>query len=138
MSELKNSVIIDGQTVELNGETSLLELIRKCGIDIPTFCYNSELSVYGACRMCVVEIEGRGIQASCSTPPAPGMKVLTNSPRVQRVRRTVLELLLANHNRDCTTCEKSGHCKLQDLANRYGINRVRFGERDIKLPIDDS
>ncbi|MGE5581262.1 MAG: NADH-dependent [FeFe] hydrogenase, group A6 [Bacillota bacterium] len=132
------TVTIDNQVVEVAGAQTLLELIRRTGIDIPTFCYNSELSIYGACRMCVVELEGRGIVASCSTPPAPGMKILTNSPRVQRVRRTVLELLLANHDRDCTTCEKNGRCKLQELANRFGIRRVRFGERDQRLPLDDA
>jgi NADH-quinone oxidoreductase subunit G len=133
-----NTITIDNQVVEINGEPNLLTLIRKIGIDLPTFCYNSELSIYGACRMCVVEVEGRGIVASCSTPPTPGQHILTNSPRVQRVRKTVLELLLANHDRDCTTCEKSGHCKLQELAQRYGVRNVRFGERDQKLPIDTS
>jgi len=136
--EQKNAVFIDGQPVELNGEKNILELARKIGVDIPTFCYHSELSLYGACRMCVVEVEGRGIMASCSTPPAPGMKILTNSPRVQRVRRTVLELLLANHDRECTTCDKNGRCKLQELANRFGVKRIRFGERDVKLPLDNS
>jgi NADH-quinone oxidoreductase subunit G len=136
--ELKKSVIIDNQVVELNGEKSILELTRKIGIDIPTLCYHSELSLYGACRMCVVEVEGRGIMASCSTPPTPGMKIYTNSPRVQRVRRTVLELLLANHDRECTTCDKNGSCKLQELANRFGVKKIRFGERDIKLPLDTS
>ncbi|MGE5607274.1 MAG: NADH-dependent [FeFe] hydrogenase, group A6 [Bacteroidota bacterium] len=133
-----NLIYIDNQAVEIKGEKNLLQLIRNTGVDLPTFCYHSELSVYGACRMCVVEIEGQGIVASCSTPPQPGKRILTNSPRVQRVRRTVLELLLANHERDCTTCEKNGHCKLQELANRFGIRKVRFGERDMKLPIDDS
>lgn len=132
------TVTIDNQVVEIDGAPTLLELTRRIGVDIPTFCYNSELSIYGACRMCVVELEGRGIVASCSTPPAPGMRIFTNSPRVQRVRRTVLELLLANHDRDCTTCEKNGRCKLQELANRFGVRKVRFGERDVKLPVDDS
>ncbi|HBT16874.1 MAG TPA: ferredoxin [Firmicutes bacterium] len=136
--EQKNTVLIDNQVVELNGEKNILELTRKIGIELPTFCYHSELSLYGACRMCVVEIEGRGIMASCSTPPTPGMKILTNSPRVQRVRRTVLELLLANHERECTTCDRNGSCKLQELANRFGVKKIRFGERDIKLPLDQS
>jgi len=138
MTVTANSVFIDNQPVELNGEVNLLTLVRKVGVELPTFCYHSELSIYGACRMCVVEIEGRGIVAACSTPPTPGMRILTNSPRVQRVRRTVLELLLANHERECTTCEKNGNCKLQDLANRFGVRKIRFGERDMKLPIDDS
>lgn len=136
--EQKNTVLIDGQVVTLDGEKNVLELTRKIGIEIPTFCYHSELSLYGACRMCVVEVEGRGIMASCSTPPTPGMKILTNSPRVQRVRRTVLELLLANHDRECTTCDRNGSCKLQELANRFGVKRIRFGERDVKLPLDES
>ncbi len=133
-----NTLSVDHQTVAIKNEKSLLELIRNMGIELPTFCYNSELSIYGACRMCVVEIEGRGIVASCSTPPAPGMKIFTNSPRVQRVRKTVLELLLANHDRECTTCEKSGHCKLQELAERFGVRKIRYGERDLKLPLDTS
>jgi NADH-quinone oxidoreductase subunit G len=133
-----NTMIIDNQVVEINGEPNLLTLIRKIGIDLPTFCYNSELSIYGACRMCVVEVEGRGLVSSCSTPPTPGQHIFTNSPRVQRVRKTVLELLLANHNRDCTTCEKSGKCKLQELAQRFGVRNIRFGERDQKLPVDTS
>ena len=86
-----NLIYIDNQAVAINGENNLLQLIKNTGIDLPTFCYHSELSVYGACRMCVVEIEGAGIVASCSTPPQPGQRILTNSPRVQRVRRTVLE-----------------------------------------------
>lgn len=134
----RQTLIIDHQEVVIDNEPNLLTLIRKIGIDMPTFCYYSELSIYGACRMCVVEIEGRGIVASCSTPPAAGMKILTNSPRVQRVRRNVLELLLANHDRDCTSCEKSGNCKLQELANRFGIRNNRFGERQEKLPLDQS
>jgi len=134
----ENMVYIDNQPVELSGEQNILTLVRKVGIELPTFCYHSELSIYGACRMCVVEIEGRGIVAACSTPPTPGIKILTNSPRVQRVRRTVLELLLANHDRECTTCERSNNCKLQDLAKRFGVRDIRFGERDVKLPIDDS
>ncbi len=135
---MSETVLIDNQPVPIEGEKNLLQLIRKIGIELPTFCYHSELSIYGACRMCVVEIEGRGVVASCSTPPVPGMKIMTNSPRVHRVRRTVLELLLANHDRDCTTCEKNGHCKLQELANKFGVRKVRFGERDEKLPLDDA
>lgn len=131
-------VTIDGQKVEIQGEENILSLARKAGIELPTFCYFSELSVYGACRMCVVEIEGKGVVASCSTPPEDGMVIHTNTERTLRVRRTVLELLLANHDRDCTTCEKSGSCKLQELSYRFGIRNVRFGEKEDLVPIDDS
>lgn len=129
---------IDGRAVPIEGERNVLEVARKAGVDIPNFCYHSELSVYGACRLCLVEIEGRGLVASCSTAPEGGMAVRTNTPRVQRLRRTILELLLADHDRECTTCVKSGACRLQELANRFGVKQVRFGERDQRLPLDTS
>ncbi len=135
---MAQTMIIDGKPVELNGEKNVLEVCRKAGVDLPTFCYHSELSVYGACRMCLVELENGQIVAGCSTPPQPGLVVKTTTPRVQKIRKMALELLLANHDRDCTTCEKSGSCKLQDLAQRFGIREVRFGQRDVKVDIDDS
>jgi NADH-quinone oxidoreductase subunit G len=131
-------MIVDGITVQLDGEKNILEVVRKAGVELPTFCYHSELSVYGACRMCLVELENGQIVAGCSTPPQPGMSVKTVTPRVQRIRKMALELLLANHDRECTTCDKSGNCKLQDLAQRFGIRDIRFGQLDKKAPIDDS
>lgn len=136
--ELKREIEIDGKKVELGDEKNLLEVIRKAGIDLPTFCYHSELSVYGACRMCLVELENGQLVASCSTPPQAGMRVKTMTPRVQHVRKMALELLLANHDRECTMCEKSGDCRLQELAQRFGVKNVRFGHRDQVSPIDDS
>lgn len=130
-------IIIDGQEVEINGDKNLLELIRRVGIDLPTFCYHSELSVYGACRLCVVETN-RGMVPACSTPPEPGMVIKTNTERVLRLRKMVIELLLANHDRECTTCSKSGTCKLQMLAQQFGIKEVRFGKRDKMLPVDNT
>ena len=135
---MAQTMMIDGKSVEINGEKNILEVCRKAGIELPTFCYHSELSVYGACRMCLVELENGQIVAGCSTPPQAGQVVKTHTPRVQKIRRMALELLLANHDRDCTTCEKSGSCKLQDLAQRFGVREVRFGQRDIKVDIDDS
>ena len=76
---MEKTLIIDGKEVRINGEKNLLELIRKTGVEIPTFCYHSDLSVYSACRLCIVEIEGMGIVTSCSTPPAEGMKVKTTT-----------------------------------------------------------
>ena len=122
----KNYVTVDGIRVELDGEPNMLEVIRKAGIDLPTFCYHSELSVYGACRMCICEIEGRGLQATCSTPPEPGMVVRTNTEKTMKVRRMALELLLANHHGNCQTCEKNTNCRLQSLAERLGVKNVRF------------
>ncbi len=122
----KETMLIDGIPVEINGEKNLLELIQKVGIDLPTFCYHSELSVYGACRMCMVENERGGLEAACSTPPRAGMSIRTNTERLRKYRRVILELLLANHCRDCTTCENNGQCKLQSLAKRFNIDGVRF------------
>lgn len=119
-------VLIDGMPVEIENEKNLLELIRKAGIKMPTFCYNSELSVYGACRMCMVENEKGQLEASCSTPPRNGMSVKTNTDRLRKYRKMILELLLANHCRDCTTCDNNGKCKLQELADRFHIEGVRF------------
>jgi NADH-quinone oxidoreductase subunit G len=131
-------VTIDGVKTPINGQKNLLEVIRSSGVDLPTFCYNSELSVYGACRMCIVEIEGRGLQASCSTPPENGMVVKTNTAATIRVRRMALELLLANHHGKCQTCDKNMRCRLQELAERLGIKDIRFGESKDVLPIESS
>lgn len=133
-----NFMIIDNIPVKINGEKNILELIRKIGIELPTFCYHSELSVYGACRMCMVENKHGGIEAACSTPPKAGMEIFTNTPRLRKYRKNILELLLANHCRDCTTCEKNGHCKLQDLAKRFGIKKVSFDNTSKNEQIDDS
>lgn len=129
---------IDNIPVEIKGEKNILELIRKVGIDLPTFCYYSELSVYGACRMCMVENKWGEIEAACSTPPKAGMEVYTNTPRLRKYRKMILELLLSNHCRDCTTCEKNGHCKLQDLAQRFGIKEIRFNNTSENRELDKS
>lgn len=133
----KNQVIIDGMEVPIEGERNLLELIRKADIELPTFCYHSYLSVYGACRLCVVEIEGRGIQASCSIVPEHGMKVKTATEMVRKIRKINLELILANHDIDCPSCSRSNNCKLQDLSRRLGISSPRFEKTNRRLPIDN-
>ena len=116
----------------------MLELIRKAGIELPTFCYYTELSVYGACRMCMVENERGGMEAACSTPPKEGMVIYTNTPRLRKYRKMILELLLSNHCRDCTTCDKNGKCRLQELAARFDIHRVRFENTASESCLDDS
>lgn len=131
-------VYIDNIRVPIEGETNLLALVRKAGIDLPTFCYNSELSTYGACRMCVVENEKGSIMASCSEVPWDGMKVFTNTPKLQKHRKMILELLLAAHCRDCTVCEKSGKCVLQSLAKRYNVKNIRFTDYREEREIDTS
>jgi NADH-quinone oxidoreductase subunit G len=134
----QKTLLINGKEVAFNEERNLLEVIRKANIEIPTFCYHSELSTYGACRMCVVDIAGRGIVTSCTTKPQEGLEVKTHTKEVRNIRKIALELLLANHDRACTSCVKSVSCKLQDLANNLGIDKVRFKKTEVTLPIDES
>ncbi len=131
-------MIIDDERVEFDREKNILDVVRKAGIDLPTFCYYSDLSIYGACRMCVVEDERGGIVASCSTPPKDKMIIKTNTPKLHKHRKMILELLLSAHCRDCTVCEKNGRCKLQELALRFGIKNIRFKNTDNKRGIDTS
>ena len=94
-------MMINNRRVEFTNEKNVLSVIRKSGIDLPTFCYHSELSTYGACRMCVVEDDRGKIFASCSETPRDGMVIYTNTPRLQHHRKMIIELLLASHCRDC-------------------------------------
>ena len=140
----KKTLIIESKEVEFTDEPNLLEVIRKAGMNVPTFCYRPDLTSFGACRMCVVEVEypnGRKIiNSSCTMPPEAGIKVYLNTEKVRRIRKTVLELLLANHDRKCLTCDKSGDCELQKYAEEYNIREIRFPDKAEKeyLPIDDS
>ena len=127
---------IDGRKVEFTNEPNVLTVIRNADIDIPTPCYHSELSVYGACRLCTVEDARGKTFASCSEPPRDGMVIYTNTPRLMRYRKMILELLLAAHDRDCTTCRKSSECHLEELAHRMGVTRIRFENKKAEYPID--
>ena len=129
---------IDGQSIEFTDEPNVLSVIRKAGIDIPTLCYHSELSIYGACRLCTVENDRGKTFASCSEKPKDGMVIYTNTPRLMRYRKLILELLLAAHCRDCTTCIKRGECHLQELAHRMGVHEIRFENVREQQPIDTS
>lgn len=131
-------ITIDSKCVPIEGEKNVLSLIRKAGIDLPTFCYHSELSIYGACRMCVVEDDRGRVFASCSEQPRPGMVIYTNTKRIQKYRRLIIELLLSSHCRDCTTCQKNGMCELQSLAYRVGVHAVRFLNTKKQQPLDMS
>ena len=136
----KKTLFIDGKEVEFTDEPNLLEVIRKAGMNVPTFCYRPDLTSFGACRMCVVEVEGRGIQSSCTMPPETGLKIHLNTEKTRRIRKTVLELLLANHDRNCIKKKKSGNCELQKYAEEYGIRNIRYPDKELEdyLPIDDS
>lgn len=132
------TLIINGREVSFSDEKNLLEVIRKAGIELPTFCYHSELSTYGACRMCLVENEKKELLAACSTPPKEGMKIKTHTSKLQKQRKITLELLLAGHDRECTSCHKNDDCKLRKLAANMGIDDIRFSGNQKKEPIDDS
>ncbi len=134
--EEKQFININGQEVPIEGERNVLEMIRKIDIDLPTFCYHSELSVYGACRLCIVETDKMGVQTSCSLKPMPGMTIKTNTAELRRIRKINLELLLANHDISCPSCDKSNNCRLQELTNKLGVETSRFKKREEKLPID--
>ena len=139
-NEEKKTLTVDGIIVEIEGERNLLEIIRKVGIDLPTFCYHSDLSVYGACRLCLVDVKGRGIMASCSTAPEADMVIKTNTAEIRSMRKINLELLLANHDRECPSCSRSNNCTLQNLARQLGVEEVRFKklEKEDMQPIDTS
>ncbi|AOY77790.1 NADH dehydrogenase [Clostridium formicaceticum] len=129
---------INGVSISVKVGTSILEAAQSVGIDIPTFCYDKDLTADGACRICVVEVEGfRNLPASCTTPVSEGMVVYTESEKVIETRKMILDLLLANHPQDCLTCEKAGSCKLQDYCYRYDVRKTTFEGARKNLPIDD-
>ena len=131
-------MVIDGISCEFENERNVLEVAKKHHIDIPNLCYCESLSIYGGCRLCVVENERGGVEAACSMQPKDGLSIKTNTARLRKHRQMILELLLASHRAECTTCEKSGKCKLQTYARRYNVTNIRFANEYCKLPIDDS
>ncbi len=133
------TLTINGQKVTVPVGLSVLEAAEYVGISIPTFCHDPELVKPGACRICVVEIEGiRNLPASCVTQATNGMIIETESPNVFEARKTILELLMANHPKDCMTCEKSGDCRLQTYCYQYGVEGVVFSGDRHDYPLDDS
>lgn len=133
------TLTINGQTVQAPKNATILEAARSAGIHIPTLCYHSELAPEGACRLCVVEATGaRTLVASCVYPVAEGMVVKTNTDKVRAARRMVVELLLANHPKDCLACQKSGDCELQNIAADLGLRKIRFEGGDRKAHTIDA
>jgi len=121
---------IDGRQVTVNGHITVLEAASKLGIYIPTFCHHPRLSELGACRMCLVEVEGMGkLQTACTLAVAEGMVIRTSTDRVEKSRRAMLEFLLINHPLECTVCDASGECTLQDFAFKFGSAETRFTEK---------
>ena len=131
-------MIIDGISCEFENARNVLEVAQQNHIDIPNLCYCESLSIYGGCRLCVIENERGGIEAACTVIPKDGMVVRTNTAKLRKHRQMIIELLLASHRSECTTCDKSGKCKLQEYAKRYNVTNVRFANNYCKEPIDDS
>ncbi|KHO62152.1 NAD(P)-dependent iron-only hydrogenase catalytic subunit [Thermoanaerobacter sp. YS13] len=135
----KVRVTIDGITVEVPSHYTVLEAAKEAGIDIPTLCYLKGINQIGACRICVVEIEGvRNLQTSCTYPVFDGMKVYTNTPKVREARKLNLELILSNHDRSCLTCIRNTNCELQSLSKKLGVDEIRFEGENIKYSIDNA
>lgn len=133
------NVNIDGQDIKVPASYTILQAARMVGIDIPHLCYHPELSREGSCRVCVVEIKGgRSLVASCVYPVNDGMVVRTNTPEVRATRKTVVELMLANHPEDCLFCVKNQHCELQQIAADLGIRKIRFHGEKRSAPKDES
>src|SRR4051812_39593303 len=119
---------IDGQPVSVPKGTSLMRAAVDAGIQVPKLCATDSLEPFGSCRLCLVEIDGRrGYPASCTTPAEPGMKVRTQSPKLQELRKGVMELYISDHPLDCLPCAANGNCELQDMAGVTGLRNVRYG-----------
>lgn len=129
---------IDGIEIETPKGSTVLQAARKANIDIPTLCFLKEINMAGDCRMCIVEIEGRrGFVPSCITQVEEGMIVKTNTPKINEARRTILDLILSSHNRECLTCVRNGNCELQTLAEKFGITSIEFEGEKVEAHIDD-
>jgi formate dehydrogenase major subunit len=135
-------VIVDGIPVSVPVGTSVMRAAAEAGVGVPKLCATDSLQPFGSCRLCLVEIDGkRGTPASCTTPCEPGMVVRTQTPRVEELRRNVMELYISDHPLDCLTCPANGDCELQDMAGVVGLREVRYGydgENHLDAPKDET
>jgi len=131
------TIVINGQTVTIRKKETILSVLNRTRIKVPTLCHLAGFTPTGACRMCVVEVEGMpGLVTACSHPVEEWMKIRTHSPRVMKARRTNVELLLANHPDDCLYCERSGICELQELSFELDLKERRYHIRKLSIPVD--
>jgi NADP-reducing hydrogenase subunit HndD len=132
------NLTIDGVKVTVPENYTILEAAREAHINIPTLCYLKDINQIGACRICLVEIKGaRALQAACVSPVGEGMEVTTNNEKLRRARRTNLQLLLSNHNRECTSCVRSANCELQALCREYGVDDYPYDGEKTKTTLDE-
>ena len=138
MEENMVTLTIDGETIKAKKGTTILQAAKQAGIDIPTLCFLKDINEVGDCRMCIVEVEGRrGFATSCIQTVEEGMVVHTHTPNVLEARRTVLDLIISNHAKDCLTCTRSGNCELQELATKFNVLHVEYPGEMTKHKIDD-
>ena len=133
-----NTITLNGSKVSAREGMTILEVAREQGLDIPTLCFIEDLPPMGACRLCVVEVEGsRTLVASCHTPIAEGMVIHTHSPKVLETRKILVELMLASHPDSCVICDKANLCELRKIASDLDIGLPRFRARKHYYPIED-
>ncbi len=137
--EQKVTININGEDVSVAKGSTILDATKQAGIKVPTLCHLKDLSPTGACRICVVDVEGaRSLVASCTHPVAEGMKVKTHSPRVIEARKTIIELMIANHSQDCLKCERNRNCDLQSLSEEYHITESPYEGKKRCNPVDST
>ena len=142
LSDTAISLTIDGREVTVPAGTSVMRAAAQVGGAIPKLCATDSVAAFGSCRMCLVEVDGmRGTPASCTTPAAQGMVVRTQTPKLEKLRRGVMELYISDHPLDCLTCSANNDCELQDTAAQVGLRDVRYGytgDNHLGLPADAS
>lgn len=139
MTDMENvNIKINGQSMSVPADYTILQAAREAGINIPTLCYLKNVSQTGSCRMCVVEVKGaRNLQAACVYPVSEGLEVMTNTPKVRNSRKVTLELLLSNHERKCLTCVRNRNCELQTLSDELGITDITYEGVRNEYEVDD-
>ncbi|MCT4612196.1 MAG: NADH-dependent [FeFe] hydrogenase, group A6 [Clostridia bacterium] len=132
------TIYIDGREYKVEEGSTVLDACKEAGINIPTLCYLKKVNEIGACRMCLVEVEGaRTLQTSCVLPVTDGMKIKTNTEKVREARKSNLELILSNHDRECLKCFRNGSCELQKLSTDLGVDDIEFEGERIEYPKDE-
>ncbi|MBE7036390.1 MAG: 2Fe-2S iron-sulfur cluster binding domain-containing protein, partial [Ruminococcaceae bacterium] len=132
------NITINGQSLSVPQDYTILQAARQAGIDIPTLCYLKDINEIGACRMCLVEVKGaRTLVTACVYPVNEGMEVFTNTARVRKARKAVLELMLSNHNRNCLTCVRNRNCELQKLSEELNVTEIPYEGEYTPSTIDD-
>ena len=135
----KITLTIDGRQIKAEQGLTVLKVAQQAGIYIPTLCADGALEPFGACRLCIVQVEKlRGFPTSCNLPATDGMVVRTSSPRIDSIRRNIVELLLSDHPTDCLTCQQNNRCELQKVAAYVGVRQMRFKGEKRSYAIDDS